>query len=121
MAADDLVGHHRWDHHAAAPARRRHAARARSCGADLDVDLCGRLLRVRGLDSLADCTGLLLHTLLHEDNRIKRNKSSDKQFGDEKTENRNREIAQTCGRRTNLRLQGYLKYLELKFITSSQA
>ena len=98
MAADDPVGHHRWDHHAAAPAGRRHAARARSCGADLDVDLRGHILHVRGPDSLADCIGLLLHTFLHEDKRIKRNKSSDKRFRDEKRENRNREIAQTYGK-----------------------
>ena len=65
-----LVGHHHWDHHAAAPARHRRAARDRRCGANLDVDLCRRLLHVRGPDSLPDCTGLLLCTLLHEDKRI---------------------------------------------------
>ena len=78
------------------PLRRRHAPRAQSCGADLDVDLRGRILRVRGPDSLADCIGLVLCKLLHEDKRIERNKSSEKRFRDEKIENRNREIAQTC-------------------------
>ena len=91
MAVGNLLGHHRWDHHATAPAQRRHATRAQRCSANQDVDLRRRLLRVRGPDSLDDYTGLLLRTRLHEDKRIKRNKLNDKRFGDEKTE-KNREI-----------------------------
>ena len=77
MADGNLLGHHLWDRHAATPARRHHAARAQRCGANQDVDLRRCLLRVRGLDSLADCTGLLLRTWLHEDGAGQRNREID--------------------------------------------
>ena len=66
-AADDLLGHDRRDHHPAAPARRRRAARAQRCGADQDLDLRRRLLCLWGPDPLADRVDLLLRARLHQD------------------------------------------------------
>ena len=74
VAASNLLGHDRWDHHAAAPARRCRTARACRCGADQDLDLRRRLLRLQGPDPLADRASLLLHTWLHQDGARQRSR-----------------------------------------------
>ena len=76
-AVGDLLSHNRRDHHAATPARRRRPARAQRCGADQDLDICRRLLRLWGLDPLVDRDGLLLRARLHQDGVGQRNKKID--------------------------------------------
>ena len=76
-AVGDLLGHDHRDHHGAAPAQRRRAARSRRCGADKDVDLHRRLLRLRGPNPLADRSGLLLRVWLHQNGVGQRNREID--------------------------------------------
>ena len=78
-AVGDLLCHDRRDHHAAAPARRRLATRARRCGADQDRELHRRLLRLRGPDPSADRVGLLLRARIHQDGAGQRNREIDRE------------------------------------------